>query len=120
MPTYEYLCEKCGHEFEKFQSMADKPLSMCPETLCAQKRWGKGRVKKLISSGTGLIFKGSGFYITDYRSEGYKEAAKKESGSVDSAGKSDKPAADKPAASAESKPAAKSEAKPTKAAKSKD
>src|SRR6185437_7226008 len=69
MPTYEYVCEKCGHEFEKFQSMAQKPLSVCPQDLCAQKKWGRGRVKKKISAGAGLIFKGSGFYITDYRSE---------------------------------------------------
>ncbi len=80
MPTYEYLCEKCGREFEKFQSMAEKPLKTCPKELCGLKSWGKGRVRKLISAGAGLLFKGSGFYITDYRSEGYKAAAKKESG----------------------------------------
>jgi putative FmdB family regulatory protein len=78
MPTYEYVCEKCGHQFELFQSMNDKPLAVCPEDLCARKRWGKGRVKRLLGTGGGLIFKGSGFYITDYRSEKYKEAAKKE------------------------------------------
>ena len=78
MPTYEYVCEKCGHEFEKFQSIAAKPLTVCPEELCAQKKWGKGKVKKVIGAGAGLIFKGSGFYITDYRSEKYKEAAKKD------------------------------------------
>ena len=78
MPTYEYVCSKCGHEFEKFQPIADKPLSVCPKELCAQKKWGKGKVQKQISAGAGLIFKGSGFYITDYRSEKYKEAAKKD------------------------------------------
>lgn len=78
MPTYEYVCEKCQHNFEKFQSIADKPLEICPKELCPQKQWGKGKVKKLISAGAGLIFKGSGFYITDYRSEKYKEAAKKD------------------------------------------
>src|SRR6059036_1361559 len=78
MPTYEYICEKCGHPFEKFQSIADKALEVCPQDLCPQKKWGKGRVKKQISAGGGLIFKGSGFYITDYRSEKYKEAAKKD------------------------------------------
>src|SRR5262249_32637372 len=46
MPTYEYVCEKCGHEFEKFQSMAEKPLSVCPQDLCARKKWGRGKVKK--------------------------------------------------------------------------
>ncbi len=78
MPTYEYVCEKCGHQFELFQSMTARPLTVCPEDRCAQKRWGKGRVKRLLGTGAGLIFKGSGFYITDYRSEKYKEAAKKE------------------------------------------
>jgi predicted nucleic acid-binding Zn ribbon protein len=61
--------------------MTDKPLKVCPEELCGQKRWGKGRVKKLIGAGAGLIFKGSGFYITDYRSKQYQDAAKKESSS---------------------------------------
>ncbi len=81
MPTYEYVCEKCGHRFDKFQSISADPLTICPEEVCAQKRWGKGKVKRAISGGAGLIFKGSGFYITDYRSEKYKEAAKKESAS---------------------------------------
>lgn len=79
MPTYEYVCEKCGHPFEKVQSIAAKPLSVCPRELCAQKSWGKGKVKRAITGGGGLIFKGSGFYITDYRSEKYKAAAKKDS-----------------------------------------
>ncbi|HET7623641.1 MAG TPA: zinc ribbon domain-containing protein [Verrucomicrobiae bacterium] len=107
MPTYEYVCEKCGHEFEKFQSMAEKPLAVCPEELCAKKKWGRGKVKKKISAGAGLIFKGSGFYITDYRSEKYKEAAKKDSAAS-------KPAESKP--SGETKPAAKTESKPSKPA----
>lgn len=79
MPTYAYHCEKCGHEFETVQSMTAAPLKSCPEDLCKQKKWGKGRVKKLIGAGAGLLFKGGGFYITDYRSAGYKEAAKKDS-----------------------------------------
>jgi putative FmdB family regulatory protein len=110
MPTYEYVCSKCGHEFEKFQSMAAKPLVNCPKELCAQKKWGKGKVKKKISLGAGLIFKGSGFYITDYRSDKYKEAAKKDSAAT-------KPAETKSSAN-ESKPAAKTESKPGKSAKS--
>jgi putative FmdB family regulatory protein len=81
MPTYEYVCEKCGHQFELFQSMNDQALSVCPKGLCPRKRWAKGRVKRLLGTGAGLIFKGSGFYITDYRSEKYKEAAKKETSS---------------------------------------
>jgi putative FmdB family regulatory protein len=78
MPTYEYVCEKCQHQFEVFQSMKDEPLTVCPKDKCPQKRWGKGKVRRLLGSGAGLIFKGSGFYITDYRSESYKAAAKKE------------------------------------------
>jgi putative FmdB family regulatory protein len=73
MPTYEYECPKCGKTFEVFQSMKDEPLKTCPDKKC------KGKVKRLIGTGAGLIFKGSGFYITDYRSEGYKQAAKKDS-----------------------------------------
>ena len=79
MPTYEYLCEKCGCEFEMFQSISAGPLQVCPENLCPRKKWGRGRAKRKISAGAGLLFKGSGFYITDYRSEGYKKAAKNES-----------------------------------------
>jgi putative FmdB family regulatory protein len=107
MPTYGYICEKCGHEFETFQSMSANPLKVCPEDLCARKRWAKGRVKRTIGAGAGLIFKGSGFYITDYRSEGYKQAAKKDS---DGAAKTSK--------SPESKAPAKSEAKPAKSSSS--
>ena len=93
MPTYEYVCEKCGHQFEKFQPISAKPLTICPEDLCARKRWGKGKVKRAISTGGGLIFKGSGFYATDYRSEKYKEAAKKDVAPASSSGAADKRAA---------------------------
>ena len=79
MPTYHYVCAKCDHEFEHFQSMTDAPLRQCPKDKCGQKKWGKGSVKRVLSGGAGIIFKGSGFYSTDYRSEGYKQAAKKES-----------------------------------------
>ena len=79
MPTYEYICEKCGHEFEAFHSIAAPALKTCPEDVCARKKWGRGKVRKKIGAGAGLLFKGSGFYITDYRSEGYKQAAKKDS-----------------------------------------
>jgi len=80
MPTYEYVCEKCGHSFELFQSMTASPLTLCPKEQCPKKRWGRGKVRRAIGGGAGLIFKGSGFYITDYRSENYKSAVKKESG----------------------------------------
>lgn len=109
MPTYEYLCEKCGKEFEKFQSMNDQPLTVCPKEVCGLKKWGRGRVKKLMSAGAGLLFKGSGFYITDYRSEGYKAAAKKEAGVGSGTGGGESAAA-KPAG-AEKKPATKAEGK---------
>jgi putative FmdB family regulatory protein len=78
MPTYDYLCEKCAGTFEIVQSMRDAPLKDCPRELCRQKKWGQGKVKRLIGTGAGLIFKGSGFYVTDYRSDSYREAAKKD------------------------------------------
>ncbi len=78
MPTYEYSCEKCGKNFDAFQSMRDEPFKECPKEHCQQKRWGHGKVKRLLGTGAGLIFKGSGFYITDYRSNNYKEGAKKD------------------------------------------
>ena len=76
MPTYEYFCTKCEQEFELFQSMNDKALATCPKGLCRLKTWGKGKVKKKIGAGAGIIFKGSGFYITDYWSDNYKESVK--------------------------------------------
>ena len=79
MPTYEYVCEKCDHEFELFQSITANALETCPKDLCPRKRWAKGRVRRAIGTGAGIIFKGSGFYETDYRSESYKAGAKKES-----------------------------------------
>lgn len=103
MPTYGYVCDKCGHEFDTFQSMSSDALKFCPEDLCGKKRWGKGKVKRTIGAGAGLLFKGSGFYITDYRSEGYKQAAKKDSASAST-----------PAKSSESKPSAKSKPKTSK------
>lgn len=72
MPTYEYQCEKCGTTFEAFHAMSAEPLKECREEGCG------GTLRRLIGAGAGLIFKGSGFYITDYRSNGYQEAAKKD------------------------------------------
>ena len=71
MPTYEYACDACGHEFEAFQSIKARPLRKCPEC-------GKPRLRRQISGGGGLIFKGPGFYCTDYRSDSYKKAAEAE------------------------------------------
>ncbi|HEX8324589.1 MAG TPA: zinc ribbon domain-containing protein [Tepidisphaeraceae bacterium] len=72
MPTYEYICEACAHEFEKFQSIKADAITLCPSC-------GKEQVRRKISTGAGILFKGGGFYETDYRSAGYKEAAKKDS-----------------------------------------
>jgi putative FmdB family regulatory protein len=96
MPTYEYRCEKCGHDFEVSRSISAPALKVCPKELCARKKWGRGKVVKKISAGTGLLFKGGGFYITDYRSEGYKQAAKKESAPAKSEPKSEPRATSKP------------------------
>ncbi|NIA22392.1 MAG: zinc ribbon domain-containing protein [Anaerolineaceae bacterium] len=74
MPTYEYECPACGHRFEEFQSMTAKPLKVCPKC-------GKRRLKRLIGTGAGLIFRGSGFYSTDYRSSEYTKQAKAEKSS---------------------------------------
>ena len=71
MPTYDYICNRCGCEFEKFQSISANPIRKCLQC-------GKMGLKRLIGAGAGIIFKGSGFYETDYRSESYKEAQKKE------------------------------------------
>jgi putative FmdB family regulatory protein len=79
MPTYEYACEKCGRSFETTQSILDQALTVCPKELCRQKKWGRGKVKRAICAGAGLLFKGNGFYITDYRSEGYKKSAQSDS-----------------------------------------
>ena len=130
MPMYEYACRQCGNRFEKKQSFADAPIEICPS--CG------GQVKRVIHA-AGIVFKGSGFYTTDYRSEGYKEAAKKESDAGSKSEKSDKsdksdksevsdktgkPAlpgkSEKPAPVSESKPTVKPDAKPAKPARSKD
>lgn len=78
MPTYEYHCTKCGRDFDAVQSMKDPHFEVCPKALCRQETWGEGPVKRQMGAGAGLIFKGSGFYITDYRSDKYKESAKKD------------------------------------------
>ncbi len=117
MPTYEYSCEKCGKNFDVFQSMRDAPFTECPKELCQQATWGRGKVKRLLGTGAGLIFKGSGFYITDYRSNSYKEAAKKEapasSSTGDKASSGDKSGGSAPAPAA---PAKAPESKPVKPA----
>lgn len=107
MPNYDYECEKCGVVFEAFQSMKDKAFETCPEASCKMKPWGQGKVRRLLGTGAGLIFKGSGFYITDYRSEGYKQAAKKDGGDNSSSTKAEpKTTAEKPVPKPSSPPAA--------------
>jgi putative FmdB family regulatory protein len=69
MPTYEYQCDACDHNFDEFQSMSDKPLKKCPKC-------GKPKLRRVFGTGAAILFKGSGFYETDYRSESYKSAAK--------------------------------------------
>jgi putative FmdB family regulatory protein len=97
MPTYDYECANCGHRFEQFQRITEAPLSRCPKC--------KHKVKRLIGTGAGLLFKGSGFYATDYRSKSYKDAASKDS------------SASSAAATSESKPASGSSTTAKSAAK---
>ena len=93
MPTYEYACEACGHKFEEFQSIKAKPTTRCP--VCKKKK-----VKRLISGGAGFLFKGSGFYITDYRSDSYKAAAKSDSATPATPAKTDSATPSTPAPAA--------------------
>ena len=116
MPTYEYKCSACGHAFEQFQSMSAEPVKRCPKCK-------KLKVKRLLGTGAGLIFKGSGFYITDYRSDAYKSDQKGDSGTATESksestsgggdDKSSKPSETK----TETKAAEKSEPKPAPAPK---
>ncbi len=119
MPTYEYHCTKCGQNFDAVQSMKDPHFETCPKELCRQEAWGEGKVKRQMGAGAGLIFKGSGFYITDYRSDKYKESAKKDAAPAASGAEAAKPKTESapPAAAPAPKPVA--EAKPTKTKKTK-
>jgi putative FmdB family regulatory protein len=104
MPTYEYRCPQCGNDFEKFQKMSDEPVADCPECGTAAER--------RLSGGAGLLFKGSGFYITDYRGESYKKAADADKGGSSSGGESkggESKGGGESKPAAESKPAPKSE-----------
>jgi putative FmdB family regulatory protein len=106
MPTYEYKCEACGDRYEKFQPISAAPLKKCPHC-------GQNRLKRLIGTGAGVIFKGGGFYQTDYRSDSYKAAAKAESGGGE-AKKPDAGAAAGDGAKTESPAKTETAAKPTK------
>lgn len=106
MPTYEYRCTNCKHQFEVFQSMKDAPKRKCPEC-------GKNTLERLIGTGAAVLFKGAGFYQTDYRSESYKKSASAETGDKS---KPDTTPGSKPEAKPESKPAP-SDDKPSTAKK---
>jgi putative FmdB family regulatory protein len=110
MPTYEYACSKCGHHFDKFQPMRDEPLKKCPKC-------GRAALKRLVGGGAGLIFKGSGFYITDYRNKpaGKAEGGEGKAEAAPKAGQEGKPAAEaKPAATPAVAAKAAAPAKPEK------
>ncbi|HEX4146246.1 MAG TPA: zinc ribbon domain-containing protein [Pirellulales bacterium] len=104
MPTYDYLCDACGHKFEHFQSISDKLLKKCPQCK-------KSKLRRLFGTGAAVVFKGSGFYQTDYRSDAYKKAAQAdksagEAKSGDSKGSDSKGGAAK---TSEAKPSSKSD-----------
>ena len=100
MPTYEYRCPECGNEFEKFGRMSDPPVTECPGC--------HAEAQRKISAGAGLLFKGSGFYITDYRGEGYKKAAESDKGGSSSSGGGESKSESKGESSAAPKPESKS------------
>ncbi len=119
MPTYEYFCQKCEKSFDAVQSMKDPHFDTCPESKCQMEEWGHGKVKRQMGTGAGLIFKGTGFYITDYRSEGYKEAAKKDAAPAAAPSGEGKSGGDAPkTAATESAPAPVKKADPAPAAPS--
>lgn len=107
MPTYEYVCKACGHELEVFQSMRDGSKRKCPKC-------GKSALERKIGTGAAVIFKGSGFYQTDYRSAAYNKSAdadKKPAATTDAAAKTDSPAKQDEATKTESTPPSKAEPK---------
>lgn len=112
MPTYDYECDHCSHTFELFQSISEPVKKKCPEC-------GKSKLRRLIGAGAAVVFKGSGFYQTDYRSESYKKGAEKDKKKSDSSsGKSESKGEVKSESKGESK--GKSESKPAKKSSSKD
>lgn len=101
MPTYDYLCEACGHELEIFQGIKDEPVKKCPECK-------KSKLKRQFGTGAAIVFKGSGFYQTDYRSESYKKGAQADKKSSDSKGDSSSKKDPAKSKSSDTKPAKKS------------
>lgn len=108
MPTYEYQCSACRHRFEQFQSIKADPLKKCPKC-------GKAKLERLIGTGAAVLFKGSGFYQTDYRSESYKKAAEADKPAAAAQEKPDAKPAEAPKKDAAKAEPAKAEAKPVKA-----
>jgi putative FmdB family regulatory protein len=111
MPTYDYECDACGHEFELFQSISEPVKRKCPDC-------GKPKLRRLFGTGAAVVFKGSGFYQTDYRSDSYKKAAEKDKPSSDggdakSGGESKKKDGDKKS-TGDAAPAKESKPKPKK------
>ena len=111
MPTYEYKCDACEHAFEEFQSMSEEPLKKCPEC-------GKKKLRRLIGGGAAIIFKGSGFYQTDYRSDSYKQSAKAEQESSKPAASSDSSGSNGKAESSSSTSTSENSSKAAKSSKS--
>jgi putative FmdB family regulatory protein len=116
MPTYEYHCDACEHNFDEFQSMSEEPLKKCPEC-------GRKKLRRVYGPGAAILFKGSGFYQTDYRSESYKsaaradqEAAKPAGGKAGTNGTSDKSSDSGSASAANGKTGSKSAGKSSKSA----
>jgi putative FmdB family regulatory protein len=101
MPTYDYVCDSCGHEFEEFQSITEPVLRKCPECK-------KQKLRRLFGTGAAVVFKGSGFYQTDYRSESYKSGAEKDKPKSESSEKSESKSSEK----SEKKTEKKKETKP--------
>lgn len=110
MPTYDYACDACEHKWEEFHSMTATPTKKCPKC-------GKMKAKRLISAGAGLIFKGSGFYLTDYRSDSYKKSAEADKKASESASSSSSGESKSSESKSESKS---SKSEPSKGKKSKD
>jgi putative FmdB family regulatory protein len=110
MPTYEYQCDACEHNFDDFQSINDPPLKKCPEC-------GKSKLRRVFGTGAAILFKGSGFYQTDYRSDSYKAAAKADQDSSGKSATTDKGATDGAASSGTGETKAKPAGKTSKRAK---
>lgn len=107
MPTYDYECPDCQHHFERFHSMTADPIKECPSC-------GEDKVRRLIGAGAGLIFKGSGFYITDYRSKSYKDGKKQAEGGSSDKGSASKDSPKGDSGAKPSSPAPSSSSSPSK------